>query len=52
MHKGSFMLLVIAILMGDVLAHAWLLGQAQTGRQPVGTIVVAAAPMQFGTQIT
>ena len=35
-----------------VLARAWLQGQAQTGRQPVGTIVVAAAPMQFGTVIT
>jgi len=34
------------------LARAWLLGQAQAERQPIGTIVVAAAPMQFGTVIT
>jgi pilus assembly protein CpaB len=55
MHKGSVILLVVAILMGGVaafLARAWLQGQAQAGRQQMGTIVVAAAPMQFGTVIT
>jgi pilus assembly protein CpaB len=52
---GSIVLLLVAVLMGSVaavLARAWLQGQAQAGRQPVGTIVVAAAPMQFGTVIT
>jgi pilus assembly protein CpaB len=56
MRKGSsIVLLIVAVLMGSVaavLARAWLQGQAQAGRQPVGTIVVAAAPMQFGTMIS
>src|SRR6516164_8581993 len=34
------------------LARAWLLGQARAERQSVGTLVVAAKPMQFGTVIT
>jgi pilus assembly protein CpaB len=54
--KGSSIaLLLVALLMGGLaaaLARAWLLGQAQTERQPIGTIVVAAAPMQFGAVIT
>jgi pilus assembly protein CpaB len=55
MHKGSVILFLVAILMGGVaavLARAWLQDQAQAMRQPTGTIVVAAAPMQFGTVIT
>jgi pilus assembly protein CpaB len=54
--KGSSIaLLLVALLMGGLaaaLARAWLLGQAQTERQPIRTIVVAAAPMQFGAVIT
>jgi pilus assembly protein CpaB len=54
--KGSSVaLLLVALLMGGLaatLARAWLLGQAQAERQPIGTIVVAAAPVQFGTVIT
>jgi pilus assembly protein CpaB len=47
-------LLLVAVFMGSVaavLARGWLQGQAQAV-QPVGTIVVAASPMQFGTVIS
>jgi len=54
--KGSSIaLLLVALFMGGVaaaLARAWLLGQAQAERQTIGTIVVAAAAMPFGTVIT
>lgn len=55
MRKGTnIVLLLIALLMGTLaalLARAWLLGQAEAVRPPIGTIVVAAAPMSFGTVI-
>jgi pilus assembly protein CpaB len=53
--KGSFAILLVAIVMGGFaafLARAWLLGQAQPNQEvKTGTIVVAAAPLQFGTVI-
>jgi pilus assembly protein CpaB len=53
--SSSVALLLVALVMGSLaalLARTWLLGQAQAERQPIGTIVVAAAPMQFGAVIT
>jgi pilus assembly protein CpaB len=53
--SGSVALLLVAVLMGALaafLARAWLLGQAQSANRPMGTIVVAAAPMQFGSTIS
>jgi pilus assembly protein CpaB len=54
--KGSFAILLVAIVMGGLaalLARAWLLGQAQVTQEvTTGTIVVAAVPLQFGTTIT
>jgi pilus assembly protein CpaB len=52
---GSIALLLVAVLMGVLaafLARAWLLGQVRAANQSVGTIVVAAVPMQFGAAIS
>jgi pilus assembly protein CpaB len=57
--KGSFVILIVAIVMGGsaaLLARAWLLGQARaTNVAPVAvtrTIVVAAVPLQFGSVLS
>jgi pilus assembly protein CpaB len=56
MRASSVAILLVAILMGGFaafLARTWLLGQAQaTHETPTATIVVAAAPLQFGTVIS
>jgi pilus assembly protein CpaB len=56
MRASSVAILLVAIVMGGsaaFLARAWLLGQAQsTHDAPTATVVVAAAPLQFGSAIS
>ena len=55
MRRGNLLVLLIAILMGGIaafMARNWIAAQATVAPEPVGTIVVAAAPLMFGTALT
>jgi pilus assembly protein CpaB len=54
MRKGSFLLLLFAIAMGGVAAYMarnWIAAHA-VPPAPGGTVVVAAAPLGFGTALS
>jgi pilus assembly protein CpaB len=55
MRNNNLVILVIAIILGGiaaVLARNWLANRAVLAQGNVGTIIVAASPMAFGTEIT
>jgi len=57
MRKSSVIILVVAILMGGTAAYltrSWLKDQtrASSAFQPVGTVVVAAESLAYGTTMT
>jgi pilus assembly protein CpaB len=56
MRKGNFFILLLAIAMGGgaaFLARNWIAAQASLApAEQIGTIVVAAAPVGFGTALT
>jgi len=55
MRRGNLLVLLVAIVMGGIaafLARNWVMAQANVAPAPVGTIVVAAAPLAFGTTLT
>jgi pilus assembly protein CpaB len=55
MRNNNLIILVVALVLGGVaavLARNWLASHAQSSQAGVGTIVVAAAPLAFGTQLT
>jgi pilus assembly protein CpaB len=54
MRRGNLIVLLVAIFMGGIaafLARNWIVAHA-TVPAPAGTIVVAAAPLTFGTALT
>jgi pilus assembly protein CpaB len=55
MRSNNLVILVVAIVLGGiaaVLARNWLTSHVRSSQAGVGTIVVAAAPLSFGTQLT
>ena len=55
MRRSNVLVLLIAIVMGGIaafMARNWIAAQANVAPEPVGTIVVAAAPLTFGTALT
>ena len=55
MRNNNLIILVVALVLGGiaaVLARNWLANHARSSEAGVGTIVVAAAPLAFGTQLT
>ena len=57
MRRNNLTVLVLALILGGiaaVLARNWLInhGRSNAAQVGAGTIVVAAAPLSFGTQIT
>jgi pilus assembly protein CpaB len=55
MRSNNLIILVVAIILGGiaaVMARNWLTSQLRSSQAGVGTIVVAAAPLSFGTQLT
>lgn len=55
MRNNNLIVLVVAVVLGGiaaVLARNWLAHHAQLSQGDVGTIVVAAAPIPFGTELT
>src|ERR1044072_4770292 len=55
MRRGNLLVLLVAIVMGGIaalLARNWMMAQANVATAPTGTIVVAAAPLAFGTTLT
>ena len=55
MRNNNLIILVVALVLGGiaaVLARNWLANHARSSQAGVGTIVVAAAPLAFGTQMT
>jgi len=55
MRRGNGLLLAVAVLMGLVAAYMardWIQRQAVAVPAPTATIVVAAAPLAFGTELT
>ena len=55
MRNNNLIILVVALVLGGiaaVLARNWLANHARSSQGGVGTIVVAAAPLAFGTQLT
>jgi pilus assembly protein CpaB len=55
MRSNSLIVLVVAIVLGGVaaiLARNWLVSHTQASTEAAGTIVVAAAPLPFGTPLT
>jgi pilus assembly protein CpaB len=55
MRNNNLIILVVALVLGGiaaVLARNWLANHARSSQAGVGTIVVAAAPLTFGTQLT
>jgi pilus assembly protein CpaB len=55
MRNNNLIILVVALVLGGtaaVLARNWLTNHARSSQADVGTIVVAAAPLAFGTQLT
>jgi pilus assembly protein CpaB len=56
MRRNNLTVLVLALILGSiaaVLARNWLINHGRSNAaQTAGTIVVAAAPLSFGTQIT
>ena len=55
MRRSNLLVLLVAIVMGGVaafMARNWIAAQATVAPAPVGTIVVAAAPLTFGTTLT
>jgi pilus assembly protein CpaB len=54
-NSNSFIILVVAVVLGGIaaiLARNWLANHAGSSQAGVGTIVVAAAPLVFGAQLT
>jgi pilus assembly protein CpaB len=55
MRSNNLIILVVALVLGGiaaVLARNWLANHARSSQAGVGTIVVADAPLAFGTQLT
>lgn len=55
MRNNNLIVLVVAVVLGGiaaVLARNWLANRAKLTEGDVGTIVVAASPIAFGTQLT
>jgi len=55
MRNNNLIILVVALVLGGiaaVLARNWLANHARSSQAGIGTIVVAAAPLAFGTQLT
>lgn len=55
MRNNNFIVLVVALILGGiaaVLARNWLAHHAHLAQGEVGTIVVASAPVPFGTELT
>ena len=55
MRNNNLIVLVVALVLGGiaaVLARNWLAHHARLAQGEVGTIVVAAAPVAFGTELT
>lgn len=55
MRNNNLIILVVALVLGGiaaVLARNWLANHARSSQAGVGTIVVAAAPLAFGAQLT
>jgi pilus assembly protein CpaB len=55
MRNNNLVVLVVAIILGGiaaVLARNWLANRARLTQGDVGTIVVAASPIAFGTELT
>ncbi len=55
MRPNSVIVLVLAVLMGGIaafLARNWLVERGARSEQIAGTIVVAAAPLPFGTELS
>jgi pilus assembly protein CpaB len=55
MRNNNLIILVVAVVLGGiaaVLARNWLASRARMTEANVGTIVVAAAPLAFGTELT
>ena len=53
--NNSFVILAVAVVLGviaAILARNWLASHAGPSQAGVGTIVVAAAPLAFGAQLT
>src|SRR5437870_5870585 len=55
MRKGSLFILLLAIVMGSVaayMARVWIIAQMPVKEATHGTVVVAAAPLAFGTALS
>ena len=55
MRKGSLFILLLAIVMGGVaayMARVWIIAQMPVQAATHGTVVVAAAPLAFGTALS
>lgn len=55
MRNSNFVILVVAIILGGIaafLVRNWLVEHAKSTAATVGTIVVAASPLAFGTELT
>ena len=55
MRKGSLFILLLAIVMGGVaayMARVWIIAQMPVKEATHGTVVVAAAPLAFGTALS
>jgi pilus assembly protein CpaB len=55
MRNNNLVVLVVAIILGGIaaiLARNWLANHARLTQGDVGTIVVAASPISFGTELT
>ena len=55
MRRSNVLVLSIAMVMGGVaafMARTWIMAQASAPAAPMGTIVVAAAPLTFGTALS
>ena len=55
MRRGNLIVLLVAVVMGGIaafMARNWISAQANVAPAPVGTIVVAAAPLAFGATLT
>lgn len=55
MRRSNLLVLLVAIVMGGVaafMARNWIAAQANVAPAPTGTIVVASAPLTFGTALT
>ncbi|HEY2534395.1 MAG TPA: Flp pilus assembly protein CpaB [Xanthobacteraceae bacterium] len=55
MRSNNLVILAVAVILGGiaaVLARNWLANHARATQVSVGTIVVASAPLVFGTQLT